>query len=46
MLAEAKEVCPTTTRRLVNEGVMLVDVREVNEVQALAFDGKRAANTC
>jgi rhodanese-related sulfurtransferase len=38
MLAEAKEMCPTTTRRLAKEGALLVDVREVNEVQALAFD--------
>ena len=38
MLAEAKEVCPTTARRLTNEGALLVDARELNEVQALAFD--------
>jgi rhodanese-related sulfurtransferase len=44
MLAEAKEVCPTTTRRLANEGALLVDVREVNEVQALAFDVPNLVN--
>lgn len=37
-LAEAKEVCPTTTRRLLSEGALLVDVREANEVAALALD--------
>ena len=36
-LAEAKEVCPTTTRRLLAEGALMVDVREANEVAALAF---------
>jgi rhodanese-related sulfurtransferase len=38
MLQEAKEVCPTTTRRLATEGALLVDVREACEVQALTFD--------
>ncbi|RFO96413.1 hydrolase [Rhodoferax lacus] len=38
MLQEAKEVCPTTTRRLIGEGALLVDVREPHEVQALALD--------
>jgi rhodanese-related sulfurtransferase len=38
MLQEAKEVCPTTTRRLIGEGALIVDVREPREVQALAFD--------
>ena len=38
MLEEAKQVCPTTTRRLVGEGALLVDVREPSEVAALAFD--------
>lgn len=28
MLEEAKQICPTTTRRLVGEGALLVDVRE------------------
>lgn len=37
MLQEAKEVCPTTTRRLIGEGALLVDVREPREVQALSF---------
>jgi len=38
MLQEAKEVCPTTARRLANAGALLVDVREPREVKALAFD--------
>jgi rhodanese-related sulfurtransferase len=38
MLDEAKEVCPTTTRRLIAEGALLIDVREQREVQTLAFD--------
>lgn len=37
-LEEAKQVCPTTTRRLVDEGALLVDVRERAEVARLAFD--------
>ena len=43
-LAEAKEVCPTTTRRLLGEGALLVDVREANEVAALAFDVDAVVN--
>ena len=38
MLQEAKEICPTTTRRLIGEGALLVVVREPHEVQALALD--------
>lgn len=38
MLDEAKQVCPTTTRRLVGEGALLVDVRERAEVARTAFD--------
>lgn len=38
MLQEAKEVCPTITRRLISEGALLVDVRELHEIEALAFD--------
>ena len=37
-LAEAREVCPTTTRRLLGEGALLIDVREPSEIAALAFD--------
>lgn len=34
----AKEICPTTTMGKVNEGALLVDVRETDEVNALSFD--------
>lgn len=38
-LPEAREVCPTTARRLLAEGALLVDVREPEEVEHLAFAG-------
>jgi rhodanese-related sulfurtransferase len=34
----AREVCPTTTRRLLAEGAVMVDVRELSEVAQVAFD--------
>ena len=37
-LPQAREVCPTTTRRMIGEGALLVDVRERAEVERLAFD--------
>lgn len=37
-LLQASEVCPTTTRRLIGEGALIVDVRERSEIEALAFD--------
>lgn len=37
-LPAAREVCPTTTRRLLAEGALLVDVRERAEVVRMAFD--------
>lgn len=37
-LPQAREVCPTTTRRLIAEGALLVDVRERSEVAQVAFD--------
>lgn len=37
-LPPAREVCPTITRRLIGEGALLVDVRELGEVAQLAFD--------
>ena len=36
-LPQAREVCPTATRRLIAEGALLVDVRERAEVESLAF---------
>ncbi len=38
MLKEANEVCPSTTRRMIAAGALLVDVREAGEVRTLAFD--------
>jgi rhodanese-related sulfurtransferase len=40
-LPAAREVCLTTTRRLVAEGAVLVDVRELAEVAQAAFDVPR-----
>ena len=37
-LPEARNVCPTTARRLIAEGALLVDVRECVEVARMAFD--------
>lgn len=37
-LPQASEACPTTTRRLIGEGALIVDVRERSEIEALAFD--------
>lgn len=33
-----KEICPTTTQEWVKNGAVLVDVREMDEVNELAFD--------
>lgn len=33
-----KEICPTTTQEWVKNGVLLVDVREKDEVEALSYD--------
>ena len=38
MLQEAREVCPTSTRRLIAAGALLVDVRESEELTNCAFD--------
>lgn len=43
-LAEAREVCPTTAQRLLHEGALLVDVREVDEVAQLGFAGCEVVN--
>ncbi len=37
-LATAKEICPTTTIGKVREGALIVDVRELNEVNQFSFD--------
>lgn len=33
-----KEICPTTTQQWVKNGALLVDVREKDEVEQLAYD--------
>lgn len=33
-----KEICPTTTQQWVKNGALLVDVREKDEIEQLAFD--------
>ena len=33
-----KEICPTTTQQWVKNGAILVDVREANELEQLAYD--------
>lgn len=38
VLDEARQACPTTTKRLLAEGALLVDVREPHELARLAFD--------
>ena len=43
-LAEAREVCPTTARRLLGEGALLLDVREADEVAAVGYGGCEMLN--
>lgn len=43
-LAEAREVCPTTTQRLLKEGALLVDVREPSEVAKVGYAGGDVIN--
>lgn len=38
-LTEAREVCPTTSQRLLKEGALLVDVREPDEVAQMGYAG-------
>ena len=33
-----KQICPSVTQEWVNKGILLVDVREKNEVEQLAYD--------
>ncbi|WP_372840871.1 rhodanese-like domain-containing protein [Phaeovulum sp.] len=43
-LVEAREVCPTTSHRLLGEGALLVDVREADEVAQVGFAGCDVVN--
>jgi rhodanese-related sulfurtransferase len=38
MLIQAKEICPTTTMGKVNEGALIVDVRNKEEVVEVSFN--------
>ncbi|MFN4080738.1 MAG: rhodanese-like domain-containing protein [Saprospiraceae bacterium] len=35
---KAKEICPTSAQKWIAEGALMVDVRERDEVEALAYD--------
>lgn len=37
-LTKAKEICPTTTQKKLQEGALLVDVRRPKEVEQVTFD--------
>lgn len=43
-LAEAREICPTTSQRLLKDGALLVDVREADEVAQVGFAGCEVVN--
>jgi rhodanese-related sulfurtransferase len=43
-LTEAREVCPTTSQRLLREGALLIDVREPDEVAQVGFAGCDVVN--
>jgi len=43
-MKEAKEICPTTTKGKIEEGALLVDVREADEVAQLSFDVPNIVN--
>ncbi|MDZ7615044.1 MAG: rhodanese-like domain-containing protein [Flavobacteriaceae bacterium] len=39
-----KEICPTTTQNWIKEGALLIDVREKDEVNDLAYDVPNSIN--
>ncbi|MFN3647009.1 MAG: rhodanese-like domain-containing protein [Gemmobacter sp.] len=43
-LAEAREVCPSTSQRLLKAGALLVDVREPDEVARVGYAGCEVVN--
>jgi rhodanese-related sulfurtransferase len=43
-LAEAHQACPTTSRKLLAGGALLIDVREPREVAEAGFDGCEVVN--
>lgn len=43
-MKEAKQICPTSTLRKINEGALLVDVRNAEEVAKVSFDVPNSIN--
>lgn len=43
-LTEAREVCPTSSQKLLKEGALLVDVREPDEVAQVGYAGCEVVN--
>lgn len=43
-MKEAKQICPTSTLRKINEGALLVDVRNAEEVAKVSFDVPKIIN--
>ena len=43
-LSEAREVCPTSSQRLLMKGALLVDVREPSEVARIGYAGCEVTN--
>ncbi|MEO9569603.1 MAG: rhodanese-like domain-containing protein [Polaribacter sp.] len=43
-MKEAKQICPTSTLRKVNEGALIVDVRNTEEVAKVSFDVPKILN--
>lgn len=39
-----KEICPSTTQKWINEGALLVDVREPNELELTAYNVPNVVN--
>lgn len=43
-MKKVKEICPTLTKQAIEEGALLVDVREKDEVDLLSFDVPNIVN--
>lgn len=43
-LPEAREVCPTTSHRMMTEGALIIDVREPDEVAQVGYAGGDVIN--
>lgn len=44
LLPEAREICPTTSHRMMTEGALIVDVREPDEVAQVGYAGGEVIN--